>query len=623
MSKILHAQARRFAEAGIRVFPCLADAKQPATPNGFHDASADLAQIDAWWTENPNYNIGLVPEDAGWCVIDIDPGGEASWVEALDEGGYDPTYEVQTPRGGRHLYFAGSLPSTASKLGVHVDTRGVGGYVLVPPSVVNGKPYEVLYDRPVAPLPAWIPARLAKGNNRVDAGDKELDTPIAVARATGYVRSLVSGGDVAIQGRGGDARTVALFAQLKDLGVSGDTALRIVLEEGWNDACQPPWDHGDLMVKRDNGFRYAQNSAGAATDTRTAEEAFGKSDAFRRILDKHKVRRARFKPWTKADFENEPEPTWIVDGLIPDDSIVLWIGPSQSFKSFMLLEVMLSVATGKPTFGATPTAAPVLYGAIEDRPNIGKGRRRAWELARGIPKEDPLENFVVSDVPAIGMTEDFEAWIKETRAWLGQRRLKLIAIDTAGKTLAALNENDSATVRTFYQMCNALRDEFGCSVIAIHHSGKDAERGARGSSAWTADFDTVIETVRPDKGLLNVEVVVRKHKNALEGQRWTFKGEKLAGSLVFSPSTEKEHRDAEEHSDFYSTGKVGKALVARDAKSQASAITTAELWTAMGGEVGDEKGVRRLERLSKTTLRAYCETIDKVIWWWIPPSEAK
>lgn len=613
----LHAQARRFAEAGIKVFPCLANAKQPATPNGFHDASDDAAQIDTWWGENPNYNIGLVPEDAGWAVIDIDPGGEASWIEALGDGGYDPTYEVQTPRGGRHLYFAGSLPSTASKLGDHVDTRGVGGYVLVPPSIVAGKPYEVLYDREIAPLPAWIPARIAKGNKRVDAGDKQLDTDIAVARATGYLRGLARGGDVAVSGRGGNARTLKLFAQLKDLGVSGDTALRLVLEE-WNPACEPPWDLPDLTVLRNNGYKYAQNSAGAATDIRPAEEAFEKSEAFRRALEKHKARVSRFKVYRPSEFDSMPEPKWIVDGLIPEDSVVLWVGPSQSFKSFMLLDVMLGVATGETTFGTKPEAGPVLYGAIEDRLNVGRGRRKAWETARGVSSED---NFGVSDVPAIGMNDDFEEWIKQTKEWLGDRKLKLIAIDTAGKTLANLNENDSATVRLFYAMCNALRDEFGCTVIAIHHSGKDSERGARGSSAWTADFDSVIETIRPEKGLLNVEVVIRKHKNTLEGKRWTFKGEHVAGSLVFSPTSEKEHAEAKEHADFFAPSKIGRALVARGAVSLATRITTPEVWTGLGGEPGDEKGVRQLERLARTTLRAYARVEQGVLWWWIPEED--
>lgn len=613
----LHAQARLFAENGIKVFPCHVNAKQPATPNGFYDATDDIEQIDRWWKE-ADYNIALCPEDSGWCVVDIDPGGEASWITAMGDDAYDPTYEVQTPRGGRHLYFMGSLPSTASKLASHVDTRGTRGYVLVPPSVVNGKPYEVLYDREIAPLPKWLPARLAKGDHGIDAGDKELDTDIARARAQGHVRGLVSRGDVAIQGRGGDHRTVALFAQLKDLGVSGDTAFRIVLDEGWNAACVPPWDLAELAVKRDNGFKYAKNSAGAATDTRPAEEVFA---AFRKILEKDKARIPRFKIWTESDFDNEPEPTWIVDGLIPDDSIVLWIGPSQSFKSFLLLDVALGVASGATTFGAKPEPGAVIYGATEDKRNIGKGRRLAWKLARSL--NEPIPNFGVSDVPAIGMHPDFEAWIQQTREWLGERKLKLIAIDTAGKTLGSNNENDSATVRLFYTMCNVLRDEFGCTVVAIHHSGKDSERGARGSSAWTADFDSVIECIRPDKALLNVEVIVRKHKNALEGKRWTFKGEHIGGSLVFSPTTEKEHKDAEAANDPYSPQRVGKALVARGAISRGAAITTAEVWTAVGGAVGDEKAVRHFEKLARTTLRAYCEVEDKVIWWWIPPQESK
>ena len=148
-----HAAARECAKAGIRCFPCVENGKPPATENGFYDATDNLEQIDAWWTENPNYNIAICPEDAGLCVIDIDPGGEAGWIEAItDGGGHEPTYEVITPRGGRHLYFRGSLPSTANKIAPHVDTRGVGGYVLVPPSVVNGKSYRVMYDRDPRPF---------------------------------------------------------------------------------------------------------------------------------------------------------------------------------------------------------------------------------------------------------------------------------------------------------------------------------------------------------------------------------------------------------------------------------------------------------------------------------------
>ena len=41
--------------------------------------------------------------------------------------------------------------------------------------------------------------------------------------------------------------------------------------------------------------------------------------------------------------------------------------------------------------------------------------------------------------------------------------------------------------------CDWLRDEFSCTVLPIHHSGKDAERGARGTSALRGAWDTAFE----------------------------------------------------------------------------------------------------------------------------------
>ena len=173
----LKKHALALASAGIPIFPCVKDGKAPATANGFKDSTTDLLQIEQWWTEEPEYNIGVVPDEAGWLVVDLDPGSDAGWINLVREnGGHEATYEVTTPRGGRHLYFAGHAVSSVQKLAGHVDTRGVGGYVLVPPSAVGGREYFVSQDRDVAPLPAWISEALGRQRVHVKAdSDIELD----------------------------------------------------------------------------------------------------------------------------------------------------------------------------------------------------------------------------------------------------------------------------------------------------------------------------------------------------------------------------------------------------------------------------------------------------------------
>jgi hypothetical protein len=72
---------------------------------------------------------------------------------------------VKTPSGGSHFYFqappGSKLQNTQSVLGEFIDTRGVDGYVLMPPSVgAAGRSYEVDDTFPIAPLPDWLKTRL-------------------------------------------------------------------------------------------------------------------------------------------------------------------------------------------------------------------------------------------------------------------------------------------------------------------------------------------------------------------------------------------------------------------------------------------------------------------------------
>lgn len=142
-----HATALEYAACGVPVFPCLPGAKRPATAHAFYDRSADPEVINAWWQER-DYNIGVVPDDLGCVVIDLDGVlGEAAWAAFLAEGPVDqPLWHIRTPSGGRHLWFSGSLRPSAGKLGPGIDIRSQGSYVLVPPSVVDGREYVLIQD---------------------------------------------------------------------------------------------------------------------------------------------------------------------------------------------------------------------------------------------------------------------------------------------------------------------------------------------------------------------------------------------------------------------------------------------------------------------------------------------
>ncbi len=141
-------EALAYASQGFHVFPIVPGQKQPPlTRNGFKQATTDPEQIRAWWTEHPEANIGWHLDASGMCAIDLDLGAPMD----LD---LPATMTVRTPSGGRHMIYEGQIPSSQSKLAPHVDTRGVGGYTLLPPSILaNGRAYEFEGDEWPQPVP--------------------------------------------------------------------------------------------------------------------------------------------------------------------------------------------------------------------------------------------------------------------------------------------------------------------------------------------------------------------------------------------------------------------------------------------------------------------------------------
>jgi hypothetical protein len=187
--------AALLAARGLKVFPCEPDSKKPATPRGFKNASTDVHLSGGgerqWVTFKAetgrtvswpatDCNLAFEPGSTGLLVVDIDPknGGDESWTTLEAQHGKIRTLEVRTPSGGRHLYFLGTVTAINKQLGRGIDTRCAGGYVLMPPSSVNGKAYRWIDDTvPIAPLPEWIAEIL----NAQTADGADVD-PEATAR---------------------------------------------------------------------------------------------------------------------------------------------------------------------------------------------------------------------------------------------------------------------------------------------------------------------------------------------------------------------------------------------------------------------------------------------------------
>lgn len=169
----LHQWARYYAGLGWHVFPLVAGTKSPFKgSNGSSEATTDLKQIDAWWSANPDANIGTRPSAGGLYVYDVDPRNDGhidhERLQAL-HGPLSSPLKVLSPGGGFHDYYYAPMRADAtynSQPGALVDGRGIdgkyNGYAVLPPSRhPNGRFYEWAAGvTPGAVTPAPIPGFL-------------------------------------------------------------------------------------------------------------------------------------------------------------------------------------------------------------------------------------------------------------------------------------------------------------------------------------------------------------------------------------------------------------------------------------------------------------------------------
>ena len=154
---------------------CHTPGKHPRTKNGLRDATTDVQEIQNWWSQWPNANIGVrTGAQSGIVVIDIDPrhGGDDALAELEARyGQVQSTVESITGGGGRHLIYkhpGQPVHNSAGSVGPGIDVRGDGGYFLAPPSAhISGNKYvweasSHPDDIEIPPLPSWLVQELSK-----------------------------------------------------------------------------------------------------------------------------------------------------------------------------------------------------------------------------------------------------------------------------------------------------------------------------------------------------------------------------------------------------------------------------------------------------------------------------
>jgi hypothetical protein len=504
-----------YARRGLHVFPIKPGEKQPPLVKWSAEATTDKATVRRWWSRWPSANIGIACGPSNLCVIDLDQkNGKDGRAELNDleltHGRLPATLTAQTPTGGWHLFFRGTTDSPIGKLGVGIDVKSAGGYVVAPGSNINAGEYAWCNGDQIAELPSWLEGLIGaprEHKERDEVPAVELDNEAAIAWAERY---LPEDAPPAIAFHHGDDTTYKVAARLKGQGLSEPTALDMMLEH-YNPRCDPPWTHEELQKRVAHGFRYAQNQAGSeSAEADFANEPVPIIGDFLNELEPPEPKKRKGRFLSLDELLKLPPPQWLVRGLVPLETIGILYGPSLSRKSFLAFHLAACCATGREAFpGYDCKSADAFYIAAEAGHGF-KLRAEAWIKHHDARPErlHLLAGSVFLDQR--GEVEKLAAEINES-SLPGDRRL--IVVDTLSANFTGKENTDD--VAHFLRRCTELARKCTATVLIVHHTGKDASKEERGHYSLRANVDFSIKMERSPQG---AKVEVQKFKDADVGQ---------------------------------------------------------------------------------------------------------
>jgi hypothetical protein len=475
----MNEQLRPWIERGFKILPIVPNGKEAWIKEWPEKASSDPATIEAWESQFPNCNWAVACGASGLVVVDQDNrnGGAASFAKLEEELGLPFTLTVATTSGGYHYYYSGLTRSRTSMV-PGIDIKSDRGYVLIPPSVIGGKPYTLADDFPIQPLPEQLKEMIGvRVKLNLPLGELD-DNPDALRRGALFLRSA----SPAIEGSGGNNHTFRVAAGVRDFGVSESMAFEMMLDI-WNPECMPPWEPEELATIVRNAYKHAQLPAGNKSIS---------ASGFVPVRSTNSP-----IPISEIGFVNPPR-EWVAEGWIPKgpSAFTLFAGEGGAGKSLLMLQLGIAVSTGTPWLGLPTSQMPVLMVSCED--DITELDRRFYAIRKSNPfllehKNPPFcmlprvgkENVLCLSDQSSGLAKQ-GPFFKELEYSMGEMGASsmLLILDTLSDVYSG-NENDRSLVNSFVKsILGKLSMKYNATIILVSHPAKNKESTYSGSSAW-------------------------------------------------------------------------------------------------------------------------------------------
>ncbi|OOY07357.1 helicase RepA family protein [Thioclava sp. F36-7] len=283
----------------------------------------------------------------------------------------------------------------------------------------------------------------------------------------------------------------------------------------------------------------------------------------------------------------------LVDGWLRTGELSMLVAPSGSGKSFVALDLAHAIAAGTCWGSQKTRPGTVVYVAAEDPDGI-RDRLRAIEVAKPEAAEtvDVLRSLftIEASVPLIE-----EGPVTNLIGAFEYADPDLVIFDTLARCLAGADENSSREMGSVIASLDRIRRETGAHVMLVHHTGKDATKGARGSSALRAAVDAEIAVTKDGD---RITVSASKIRNGAAPAPLDFMLSPVDGapSCVLRPVAHRAPRPALETTNEARTRKAderARALAPYLPQGTFSAIDAKAALAASGALTGSDDAIRK------------------------------
>ena len=496
-----------YARRGIRVIPIQHATKIPLLKAWTTEASNDEQVVREWFTTTyKGAGVGIATGRAAnrqFFVLDIDDKNGKRGSDTLadleaEHGQLPDTVTVLTPTGGRHLYFTTTIEirnDAGKRLGEGLDIRGIGGYVVAPPSThENGGEYTfehgyAITDLKPADAPTWL-IHLLTINPKIDRAKprdhddflNDPNLPSSRYNATTNWHDLLTqdGWNHAYSDAGTDYYT----RPGKTRGISAS------VNHNGNDALIVFSTNAPVPEGGYSRFGYyAQTRHGGDWKKATAEYLGRNPTPVTSTPDELLNQLVNWSEFWNQDHTSED---WIAYPLIARGRQTALFAVAKVGKSYLALACTAALATGKPIFGR-PAQPPVHVLYLDYEMTPGDLLERLERL--GYTEEDNLSHLhyaIIPSLPALNTYEGAAAVMKLVELTGAQ----VVVIDTTGRAVEG-EENSADTYREFARTTGLSLKAAGIAMLRTDHAGKDkGKSGQRGSSAKNDDVDLVYHMER-------------------------------------------------------------------------------------------------------------------------------